>query len=150
MEACLCVGLIFKPQDLMSVGKRQHGTPSTAFSPFRPAPGAPWEMKTLTSPSVKLKAGSGPVTPTSPRGIPWPFGKVTFTLLLRKEKYRRRHFYFKPCEIRKREDARMKWKKKSSNSFPFLQRLRNQTGSFWRRVKRESDPFTSRQRPRSA
>lgn len=58
MEGCLCVGLIFNPQDLMSVGKRRHGTPSAAFSRFWPAPGAPWEMKTLTSPSVKLKAAA--------------------------------------------------------------------------------------------
>lgn len=40
MKGYLCVGLILKPQDLMSVGKNQRGTHTAAFSCFWPAPGA--------------------------------------------------------------------------------------------------------------
>lgn len=40
MKGYLCVGLILKPQDLMSVGKKQRGTPTAACSRFWPAPGA--------------------------------------------------------------------------------------------------------------
>lgn len=39
MKGCLCVGLIKKPQDFMSVGNNQHGTHNAAFC-FWPAPRA--------------------------------------------------------------------------------------------------------------
>lgn len=70
MKGYLCVGLILKPQHLMSVGKSQRGTQAAASA----APGqrrgrVSSEMKSLTSPSVRLKAGSGPTTPTGLPGI---------------------------------------------------------------------------------
>lgn len=40
MKGCLCVGLILKPQDFMSVGNNQRGIQNAAFSHSWPVPGA--------------------------------------------------------------------------------------------------------------
>lgn len=61
----------------------------------------------------------------NPPGHPVTLPKSHVHFALEKGKISLGAFYFKPCEIRKREDARMKWKekKKSSNSFPFCNGL---------------------------
>lgn len=48
----------------------------------------------------------------SPRGHPVTLPKSHVHFALEKGKIMPEAFYFKPCEIRKREDAKMKWRKK--------------------------------------
>lgn len=94
LKGCLCLGLMQKAQDAMSEGNNQHG-PFITLATCAPGQGPRLisvEMKSMTSPSVKLRAGNSPVTPTGLQASCDPFRKVTFTLLWRRERERCGHF----------------------------------------------------------
>lgn len=94
LKGCLCLGLMQKAQDAMSEGNNQHG-PFITLATRAPGQGLRLisvEMKSMTSPSVKLRAGNSPVTPTGLQASCDPLRKVTFTLLWRRERECCRHF----------------------------------------------------------
>lgn len=94
LKGCLCLGLMRKAQDAMSEGNNQRG-PFITLAACAPGQGPRLifvEMKSMTSPSVKLRAGNSPVTPTGLQASCDPLRKVTFTLLWRRERERRRRF----------------------------------------------------------
>lgn len=94
LKGCLCLGLMRKAQDAMSEGNNQHG-PFITLAACAPGQGPRLisvEMKSMTSPSVKLRAGNSPVTPTGLQASCDPLRKVTFTLLWRRERERCRRF----------------------------------------------------------
>lgn len=64
-----------------------------------------------------------------PRGHPVTPPKSHIHSALEKGKIMPEAFYFKPCEIKKCEDVKMKWKKVRIHFRP-LQWLRSRTGSF--------------------
>lgn len=130
MKGCLCVGLILKPQDLMSVGKNQHGTHTAAFSCFWPAPGARFlGDENSDKPFSQAESRQQSNNTHRPRGHPVTPPKSHIHSALEKGKIMPEAFYFKPCEIKKCEDVKMKWKKVRIHFRP-LQWLRSRTGSF--------------------
>ena len=93
VKGCLCLGLMRKAQDAMSEGNNQRG-PFIMLAACAPGQ-APLrlisvEIKSMTSPSVKLRAGNRPATPTGLQASCDPLRRVTFTLLWRRERERRR------------------------------------------------------------
>lgn len=130
MKGCLCVGLILKPQDLMSVGKNQCGTHTAAFC-FWPEPGAHFlGDENSDKPFSQAESRQRSNNTHRPPGHPVTPPKSHIHFALEKGKIMLEALYFKPCEIRKCEDAKMKWKKKVRIHFCPLQWLRSQTGSF--------------------
>lgn len=96
----------------MSVGEIQRGIHTAASSCFWPAPGARFlGDEESDKPFSQAESRQRSNNTHGPPGHPVTPRKSHIHFALEKGKIMPEAFYFKPCEIRKREDAKMRWKK---------------------------------------